>query len=107
VRVTLQSGKYKGHIAFEIGGNCLGKDLLEFYPDCECQEDVDKYVENDCEFMIDDEDNMYFYKLHNDDEGNTCCFESDLSELEHNIVAIEIINCVVNKEVGKHDTSND
>lgn len=94
IRVTLQSGQYKGHIAFIMGGNCFGKTLLDWSPDCECQEDVDRYVENDCDFRIDEDMEIYLYTL-KDGAGNTCTFESDLSELEDNIIAIEIIDCVI------------
>lgn len=95
VRVTFQSGKHKGHIAFEIGGNCRGKDLLEWDVECEDQESVEKYVENDCQFRIYDDEDTYFMVL-KDDEGNElkieCC---DSSEVDEIIVAIEIIDCVV------------
>lgn len=97
VRVTLQSGEYKGHIAERVGGNCLGKYLLEWNPDCDSQEDVEKYVENDCNFEIDDENEIYCYTLA-DDQGNKCSFESDIEELEHNVVAIEIVDCVIDEE---------
>lgn len=93
IRVTLQNGAYKGHIAYKMGGNCFGKTLLDWTPECESQEDVEKYVENDCSFEIDDM-GYYLYTLR-DEEGNTCSFESDERDLEENIVAIEIIDCVV------------
>ncbi len=56
VRVTLQSGPYKGHIAYEIGGNCFGLDMLDWNPECEDQYDIELYVENDCEFRFDEDD---------------------------------------------------
>ncbi len=97
IRVTLQSGEYKGHIVFKVGGNCFGMDLLTWNPECETQEDVDRFVENDCNFRIDEEYNCYLYTL-KDENGNECEFESDEDELKDNVVAIEIIDCVVNKD---------
>lgn len=95
VRVTFQSEKYKGHIAFEIGGNCRGKDLLAWDAECEDQEGVEKYVENDCQFRVYDDVNTYFMVL-KDDEGNELEIECyDSREVDENIVAIEIIDCVV------------
>jgi hypothetical protein len=97
IRVTLQSGQHKGHIAFKMGGNCFGLDLLEWSPECIEQEDVERYVENDCQFRIDEEYNCYLYTL-KDDEGNECEFESNERELKENVVAIEIVDCVVDEE---------
>lgn len=97
VRVTFQSGKYKGHIAFEVGGNCRGKDLLDWDVYCEDQESVEKYVENDCKFRIDDKENIYFMVL-KDDEGNELEIECyDSREVDENMVAIEIIDCIVKR----------
>lgn len=97
VRVTFQSGKYKGHIAFKMGGNCRGKDLLDWDADYEEQENVEKYVENDCQFRIDDEGNIYCMVL-KDDEGNELEIECyDSREVDENIVAIEIIDCLVKR----------
>lgn len=93
IRITLQCGEHKGHIAYKMGGNCFGKTLLDWSPECDSQEDVDRYVENDCGFRVDEDMGIYLYTL-KDDEGNTCEFESDDRELEENIVAIEIVDCV-------------
>jgi len=91
VRVTLQSGRFKGHIAFKKGGNVYGADVLKF-DDLECMDsdDVARFVENDCKFRI--VGDSYSYVLE-DNDGNTCEFE-DWSENDvlKNVVALEIIN---------------
>lgn len=97
IRVTLQMGEYKGHIAFQMGGNCFGATLLEWNPECDRQEDIDRYVENDCDFRIEEDEEIYLYTL-KDENGNTCEFESDEGELKNNVVAIEIIDCVIGKD---------
>jgi len=97
IRVTLQSGAYKGQIAYKVGGNCFGKTLLELAPECDSQEDVGRYVENNCNFHIDEENEIYLFTL-KDDEGNTCDFECDERELESNIVAVEIIDCAIDEK---------
>lgn len=96
IRVTLQSGEYKGHIAFEMGGNCFGMDLLTWDPECNTQEDIERYVENDCKFRIDEDCDIYLFEL-KDDNGNTCMFECDEYDLKRNVVAIEIVDCVIGK----------
>lgn len=97
IRVTLQSGEYKGHIAYEVGGNCFGKTLLDWDPECVSQEEVDGYIENDCNFRIDEDYNCYTFTL-KDENGNTCDFECDEDEINDNVVAIEIIDCKVVKK---------
>jgi hypothetical protein len=96
IRITLQSGEYKGHVAYKMGGNCFGLDLLTWDPECTCQEDIDQYVENDCDFRSDDDSGWFFFTL-KDDAGNECEFECDERELRDNVVAIEFIDCVVDK----------
>ncbi|MBA2852993.1 hypothetical protein HNP89_000950 [Methanococcus maripaludis] len=96
IRATLQSGKFKGHIAYRKGGNIYGADVLKFN-DLEQMfpEDVGRFVENDCKFRIiigEAEDVCFKYVL-KDEHGNTCEFE-DFSEedVSKNVVALEIIN---------------
>lgn len=96
IRVTLQIGEYKGHIAYKMGGNCFGKTLLDWNPDYDDQEDINRYVENDCNFRLDEDYDVYLFTLKNEN-GETSNFECDLYDLENNVVAIEIVDCVVNK----------
>ena len=48
IRVTFMQWDYIGHVAFEIGGNCKGAELMDFtFLECDNQEDIDRYSEND------------------------------------------------------------
>jgi hypothetical protein len=56
IRVTFMQWDYTGHVSFEIGGNCKGAELLDFtFLECDNQEDIDRYSENDCQFSYDEE----------------------------------------------------
>jgi hypothetical protein len=100
IRVTLQSGEYKGHIAYKVGGNCFGSTFLEWNPECDTQEDINGYVENDCNFRVDEECDIFLFTLTNE-KGDKCDFECDERELEENVVAIEIIDCIVDDKDEK------
>lgn len=91
IRVTFMYEDYIGHISYKISGNCRGADLLDAnfleYTD---QEDIDKYVENDCELKVDEDWNIFSIVLHSPD-GGTFSFEGKDDELQEFIVAIEIV----------------
>lgn len=60
IRVTFMQWDYTGHVSFEIGGNCKGAELLDFtFLECDNQEDIDRYSENDCQFSYDEENEVY------------------------------------------------
>lgn len=60
IRVTFMQWDYIGHVAFEIGGNCKGAELMDFtFLECDNQEDIDRYSENDCQFSYDEENEVY------------------------------------------------
>lgn len=101
IRVTFQSGEYTGHIAYEMGGNCQGLDVMDFDPDCISPDDMDTYVENDCDFSC-DEAGVFYLLLHNQ-EGNTLECEPEDSEMRDYVVAIEIVNCKVEGKVNEQD----
>ena len=49
VRATFMAWDYVGHVAWPIGGNCRGAAMLDTdFLECDTQEDIDRYVENDC-----------------------------------------------------------
>lgn len=54
VKITLQNGKYKGHITKRIRGNCKGRNILDFD-----FEDEDDFPDNDCQMKY-NEDYDYF-----------------------------------------------
>lgn len=100
VRLTLQEWEYTGHIAFEIGGNCKGAELLENVIDY-LDEDI-KFVENDCEFKFnkpDDEDTnedyadgWYSMTLKNKVGDELSCNDTLPDDLPKMLVAVEIID---------------
>jgi hypothetical protein len=94
VRITLQSGEFKGHIAYKVGGNCLGLELLEWLPEEVEQEDIDIYVENDCEFKLIEDGALFSIKL-KDDDGAVYVIEPDDDDIRSLIVGIKIIDCEV------------
>lgn len=60
IRVTFMQWDYIGHVSFGIGGNCKGAELLDFtFLECDNQEDIDRYSENDCQFSYDEENEVY------------------------------------------------
>jgi len=53
VRTTFMAWDYVGHVAWPIGGNCRGAAMLDTdFLECDTQEDIDRYVENDCQFSL-------------------------------------------------------
>jgi len=94
VRLTLQYHEYIGHVAFEIGGNCHGRSILEsalsFFEDCDYEF---KAVENDCEFALIDGDGEDCFSMTLFDENDNPMWISDfVSELDDLIVGAEIIS---------------
>lgn len=86
VRVTIQLWEYIGHIFKRTGGNCRGRDILDF--DFEC-EDAD--LENDCQLAFDEEHELFSAVLKNEN-GDTMEAEEDAQFFNDMIVAIEIID---------------
>lgn len=69
VRVTLQCGPYKGHIAFQVIGNQYGKNILCFYPDQLTQREIEAFVENTCNMEIDPTRRFLHFDLHSEGAG--------------------------------------
>lgn len=98
VRVTFQYQEYKGHIAYEIGGNCRGLNVMDLDFDCWDMDDIARLKENDCCFRWDDEYKIWKLVL-KDDSGNKCeMHDIDEYEIGDYVVAIEIIDCRLKKE---------
>jgi len=89
VRVTLTMFNYVGHVAFEIGGNCRGKDILESGLDF--LEDPGVMNENDCQFTFHEDEEEWTAVLKNPDGDELTIEESDFREIERMITAIEIV----------------
>lgn len=86
LRVTLQYGKYKGNIAYEVGGNISGLDVLKI--DADDLAWVQDFKENTCEFNTEDDG---FSVILSDDEGNQLLIDEEYDELERYVVSVEII----------------
>lgn len=98
IRVTFMQWDYTGHVSFGIGGNYKGAELLDFtFLECDNQEDIDRYSENDCQFSYDEENEVYTAVLKNAD-GDTLEVEGDECDFKGMAVAIEIAGTGV-----KHD----
>ena len=92
VRITLMWYDYTGHIAYNISGYCKGASLLDAQKLFEClgQEEIDNFVENDCEFGYDEDYEVFTAVLLND-KGGTLEIEADESEMQDMVVAVEFV----------------
>lgn len=92
IEITIQQWDYVGHIIRKMGGNCRGKDVLDF--DFEC-EDAD--FENDCQLKY-DEEYGYFSAVLKNENGDTFEIEESASDFNKMIVKIEILDYVKNED---------
>ena len=92
VRITFMVDEYEGHIAFNIGGNCRGAALLNTdFLDTDTQDDIDRYIENDCSFCChEDSGDGYFFAVLTDSNGDTRRVEGTGEKMKDMIVRIEI-----------------
>lgn len=91
IKVTFQTQDYKGYICYEMRGNCLGKDLLDFDLDTWDEYNIKNLKENTCKLKGDD---IGFSMELKNGKGETCnpCY-MDAAEVDEMVVAIEIIDC--------------
>ena len=88
IRVTFMQWDYIGHVAFEIGGNCKGAELMDFtFLECDNQEDIDRYSE---------ENEIYTAVLKNAD-GNALEVEGNEADFKAMAVGIEIVGTTVER----------
>lgn len=89
VRVTFMQWDYVGHVAYAIGGNCRGSDLLSGdFLETDIQEDIDRYPENDCDFTFHEAGEFYSATLRNS-KGDTLEVDGDENEFKAMVVSIE------------------
>lgn len=107
VQITFNKDGYIGHIAFHIGGNCLGSEILEtglnFLDDCD-EDNISNLVKNDCKFKIhlDDSDDgwepWFSIELSNPKYvwGEDVLIYDDIEpgDLKNLIVCVEITECI-------------
>ena len=94
IKTTIQCFEFKGHIWSIHGGNCFGKDILDF--DFEIH-DSDSVSYNDCALIYDEEYDVWTARLH-DDKGNESLIEGDSDEFNRIIVKNEILGQFKNKK---------
>ena len=71
VRITFMSGVYIGHIAYRYRGSCRGGEMLDAdYIETIDEDDVRKFVENDCQFTFDEEDLKLFDDILPESQSN-------------------------------------
>ena len=98
IRVTFQWQEYKGHIAYEMGGNCRGLNVMDLDFDCMDEDDIARLVENDCSFRWNENYEVWQMEL-KDEEGNICeCYDIEPRKINDYVVAIEIIDCRLENE---------
>lgn len=89
IEITIQQWDYAGHIIQKMGGNCRGKDVLDFDFECDDAEDS----ENDCQLKYDEEYDCYSAVLKNE-IGDTMEIEESSEDFNKMIVKIEILDYV-------------
>lgn len=97
VRVTFQTQNYIGHIAYKMGGNCKGLDIMGFDPGSLNQDDIDVFTENDCSLSFNENNELFEITLISPGGGTLFCERED-EDFKDLIVAIEIIDCKLDGE---------
>lgn len=102
IRLTLNRDGYVGHIAFTMGGNCRGSEILEcgvdYFDTCDA-EDIQNLIENDCnlELHAGDEDWEPWFSLELTKPGSDTDVlqydDIDVEDLKNLLVGVEIIAC--------------
>ena len=91
VRVHVQDGNFKGYIDFTIGGNCKGKDVLNFDFEEIDADDIARMELHNLE--IKSAGDGYFYiKIHDDNHMDWTDGEYEAYDLDNMIVGIEIVS---------------
>ena len=89
IKVTLQCGELRGSFTYEMGGNCKGKDVLDFDADSEVDEELLEQAKFDnLEISISDDE--YFVVVLGEKEDH-CSLEVDAREINSMIVGMEIV----------------
>ena len=98
IRVTFQWLQYKGHIVYNISGNCRGLGVMDVDFDIWDMDDISNLKENDCNFKWDDINEVWNLTL-KDDNGNECDMgDIEEHEIEDYVVAVEIIDCKLSEK---------
>ena len=89
IKVTLQCGELRGSFTYEMGGNCKGREILDFDAESEFDEDFLKKAkfENLQITVLDDE----YFELVLGEKEDRCSLEVDVREINSMIVGMEIV----------------
>ena len=90
VRITLQQWGYKGHIVYNVHGNCQGLTILNT---ADFETDSYEHSENDCNLKFNEEYEIFSLELKNEN-GDTLEIRADSAEMNDMMVAIEILDFV-------------
>ncbi len=94
VRITLMQWDYIGHISRMVDGNCKGAELLNVDCfECDNQEDIDNYVENDCKLSYDEDYDIYTV-IFTKPSGRTLTIVGDEGTMKKMVVSIEFSEVV-------------
>lgn len=88
VKITLMDGDHKGHVTVRIGGNCMGRSVLDAA--VEALDNPQTFADCDCSLHCRDED-VFEMVLMNDD-GDEMELMVDDRELDNMIVSVEIVD---------------
>ena len=88
VRITLQQWEYKGHIIYDMHGNCQGLDILNT---ADFETDSYEHSENDCNLRFDEDYEIFSLELKNED-GDILEIHADGVEMNNMMVAVEILD---------------
>lgn len=93
ILITLQQFEYIGHLTVQIGGNCKGRQVLDF----NFEYYGDERIESDCDFKYDEENEIFYVALKNKN-GEISEFEGNASDFNDMIVGLEILDYVEERE---------
>lgn len=93
VKISFQFEDYKGYLVHEIGGNCFGKNILDY--DLSLVFEDDQLKENACDLQNYGDTELYRITLMNQ-KGDAYEIDGDSDEIAKYVVAVEIIDFIPN-----------
>ncbi|MCI6467053.1 MAG: DUF5406 domain-containing protein [Faecalicatena sp.] len=95
LETIIQFKEYKGRILRTMGGNCLGRTILDF--DFEIESDA---FYSDCDLKLVDEENDIWKAVLHDKDNNSLRVDGDSKELNDMIVKNEILGQFESREAA-------
>lgn len=92
--ITFNNKGYKGQIAYNLGGNCKGLDIInnaeDFIEECG-EDDINNLIINNCKFSFDEDSETFSLVLTNDNGESRLFDDVEEHELKAMVVGVEII----------------